>query len=91
MKSQSGDLHHVSKLYGFYQDPSSSASPDILITRLLYYKKCQSRKKQIIQTNIYRILLMVNQVIYTLDTICEPSIMTLAQAVLQLFCSQSPL
>ena len=30
----------------------------------------------------------VNQVIYTLDVICEPNIMTLAQAVLEIFCSQ---
>ena len=30
----------------------------------------------------------VNQVIYTLDTICEPNIMILAQAVLQIFCWQ---
>ena len=31
----------------------------------------------------------VNQVIYTLDTICDPNIMTLAQAVLEIFCSQT--
>ena len=30
----------------------------------------------------------VNQVIHTLNTICMPNIMTLAQAVLQTFCSQ---
>ena len=30
-----------------------------------------------------RILPKVNQVIYTLDTICDPNIMTLAQAVLE--------
>ena len=41
-----------------------------------------------IQSNIDRILPKVNQVIYTLDTICEPDIMILAQAVLQLFCRQ---
>ena len=29
-----------------------------------------------------------NQVIYTLDTICEHNSMTLAQAVLEIFCSQ---
>ena len=71
-----------------YHDPSSSGSPDILLTRLLYYTKQRSWKRQIIQSNIYRILPKVNQVIYTLDTICEPNIMTLAQAVLELFCSQ---
>ena len=31
----------------------------------------------------------VNQVIYTLDTIYDPNIMTLAQAVLEEFCSQA--
>ena len=64
---------------------------DNLETRLLYYTKCQSRKREIMLSNIYRILLIVNQVIYTLETICEPNIMTLAQAVLQIFCSQGPL
>ena len=29
-----------------------------------------------------------NQVIYTLDTICEPNTMTLAQVVLERYCSQ---
>ena len=33
----------------------------------------------------------VNQVIYTLDTICMVNIMILAQAVLHVFCSQGPL
>ena len=31
----------------------------------------------------------VNQVMYTLDTICEPNIMILAHMVLEIFCSQS--
>ena len=31
----------------------------------------------------------VNQVIYTLDTIYDPNIMTLAQVVLEIFCSQA--
>ena len=35
-----------------------------------------------------RILPKVNQVICTLDTIFDPNIMTLAKAVLQIFCSQ---
>ena len=30
-----------------------------------------------------------NQVSYTLDTICDPNIMTLAQAVLEIFCLQA--
>ena len=40
------------------------------------------RKREIIRSNIYRILPKVNQVIHTLDTICMPNILTLAQAVL---------
>ena len=63
-------------------------SPDIYVTRLLYYTKCQSQKRDIIQSDIYRILPKVNQVIYTLDTICMPNITILAQAVLNIFCSQ---
>ena len=35
------------------------------------------------------ILPKVDQVIYTLDTICDPNIKTLAQAVLEIFCSQA--
>ena len=65
-----------------------SGSPDILFTRLLYCTKCQNRKSEIIQSNSLWILPKVNQVIYTLDTICEPNIMILAQAVLEIFCSQ---
>ena len=64
---------------------------DNLITMLLYYTKCQSWKKEIIQLNIFRILPTVNQVIYTLDTICVSNITILAQAVLQIFCRQGPL
>ena len=88
---ESGNLHHVSKLYAWYHDPSSSRSPGILFTRLLFNTKRYSRKREIIQSNIYRILPKVNQVIYTLDKFCMPNIMTLAQAVLQIFCSQVPL
>ena len=56
---------------------------------LLCYTECQSPKREIIQSNIYRILPKVNQVIYTSDTICELNIMILAQMVLEIFCSQS--
>ena len=69
----------------------AQAVPGIFFTRLLFYTKRQSRKREIIQSNIHRILPKVNQVIYTLNTFCMPNIMTLAQAVLQLFCSQGPL
>ena len=33
----------------------------------------------------------VDRVIYILDTICMPNIMILAQAIIQIFCSQCPL
>ena len=39
-------------------------------------------KRDIIQSRILRIVPKVDQVIITLDTICDPNIMTLAQAVL---------
>ena len=38
---------------------------------------------------IYIILPKVNQVINTLDTIYDQNIMTLAQVVLEIFCSQA--
>ena len=44
----------------------------------------QSRKRGIIQSNIYGNLPKVNQIIYTLDSICVPNIMILAQAVFQI-------
>ena len=47
-----------------------------------------NRKRKTIQLNIYRHLPTVNQDIYTLDTICVPNIMILAQAVLQILCWQ---
>ena len=53
--------------------------------------QCLSRKREIIQPNIHRILQKVNQVIYILDTICVSNIMILAQAVLQILCWQGPL
>ena len=43
----------------------------------------------IIQSWILGILPKVDQVIYTLDTIFDPNIKTLAQAVLEIFCSQA--
>ena len=89
VKSLSGDPHYVHKLYARYHDPSSNGSPDILFTWLLYYTKCQSRKRAIIQKNIHRMLPKVNQVIYTLDTICEPNIMILAQAALDILFTRS--
>ena len=90
MKRQSCHLHYVPKQYAWYRDPSSSSSPDILLTRLLHYTKRQSWNREIIQPNIYGILPKPNHIIYTLDTICMPDIMTIAQAVLQIFCWQGP-
>ena len=60
-------------------------------TRLFYYTKCQSQKREIIPPNIYRILPTVGQDTYTLDTMCLPNFMILSQAVLQIFCWQGPL
>ena len=51
-------------------------------------QKCQSQKREIIQPHIYKILPKVNQVIYTLDKMYMPNIIILAQAFLQIFCSQ---
>ena len=42
-------------------------------------------------SDIYKILPKVNQVMYMLGTICEPNIMILAPAVFEIFCSQGPL
>ena len=70
-----------------YHDPSSSGSPDILLTRFHRFTMHKS-EREINQPNTctYRILSKVNQDIYTLDKICVPNIMILAQAVLQIFC-----
>ena len=45
----------------------------------------EKSKRVINQSLIHRVLLKVKQVIYTLDTICDSNIMTLAQAVLEIF------
>ena len=90
MKRQSDNLPYVPKQYAWYRDPSSSSSPDILLTSCFTIQNALSLKREIIQPNIYRILPKLNQVIYTLDTICMPKIMIIAQAVLQVFCWQGP-
>ena len=46
-------------------------------------------KREIIQSWILEILPNGNKVIYTLNTICDSYIMTLAQAVLEIFCTQA--
>ena len=55
-------------------------------TGLLWVK----RKREIIQSWILEILPKVDQVIYTLDTVCDPNIKTLAQAVLEIFVHKLP-
>ena len=50
--------------------------------------QCASLKREIIQPNINGILPKVNQVSHTLDPICLPNIVILAQAVFQVFCWQ---
>ena len=66
----------------------AQADLQILLTGLLYYTNCQSQKREIIQSNINRILPKVNQVTYTLDTVYMPKIMILAHGVIQIFCWQ---
>ena len=79
MKSWSCHLKYVPKQYVWYHDPSSSGSPDIVLTRLLCTRR-RSRKMDIIQSNTYRILPKVNQVFCTLDILFVPNIMIQAQA-----------
>ena len=84
-KIWSGHLHLVPRLCAW----SQVVFQIFWFTILLYHTKCRSRKREIIQSNIYRMFPIVNQVIYTLNATCVPNIMILAQAVLQIFCSQS--
>ena len=86
-KSEKGDnsvkyLQNFAKISHTMYTLNTVCEPSILFTVLLYYNKCRSWKREIIQSNIYRILPHVNNVIYTLNTICEPNIMILAQAVM---------
>ena len=67
----------------------ASGSPDILFTSLLFYTICQNARREIIQPNINKILpKVIHGISYTLWTIYTPNIMILAQAVLQILCSQ---
>ena len=70
------------QLYALYNDATSSGFPDIFFK---YYIKCQRRKRETIQSNIYRILPKGNQVIYTLYTICMANIILLVQGVSRYF------
>ena len=51
----------------------------------------RSKKKGITLSNIFTEFSKVDRVIYILDTICMPNIMTPAQAIIQIFCSLCPL
>ena len=49
--------------------------------------KCLCPKRGLIQSDFDRILWKVNQVVYNMYQNCTPDIMSLVQAVLQIFCS----
>ena len=66
VKSSSGHLHLRHNLWAKYYDPSSSGSPDILLTRFHRFTMHKSEKGDK-SAKYYRILTKVNQVIYTLD------------------------
>ena len=85
-----GHLQLGHKLCAKYHDPSSSGYSDILFTLSLTTKIPKSKKGHI-KSNIHRNLRNVNQVIRIMYPNCMLDIMTLAQAVLQIFCSQGPL
>ena len=68
-----------------YHDPSTSGSPDILLTRFHRFT-IHKLKKGIIQLNNHRILRKVNQVICIIYPNSMPDIMILAEAVLQILC-----
>ena len=50
--------------------------------------KCLSPEREIIQSNLDRILGKINGVIYIMYPNCMPDIMILAQAILRIFCSE---
>ena len=89
-KSWPGHLHHGHSLYAKYHDTSSSGIPDILLTRFHRFTRRKSAKGDN-SAKYSQNFTKVNQVIYTLDTILVSYITILAQAVLQIFCSQGPL
>ena len=62
--------------------------PQIFCSQGPLWVKCLSLKRGIIQSNIDRILWIVNQVIYIMYLNCVSDIMISAQTVLQTFCSQ---
>ena len=63
----------------------------IFCSQSILWVHCLSLKREIILSNVHRILWKVNQIIYTLDTICMAIVPILAQAILHIFCSQCPL
>ena len=66
--------------------------PQIFVHKVAFsHKTTKTEKGDNSVKYLEKILPNVNQVIYTLNKICLLNIMTLAQAVLHIFCSQSPL
>ena len=51
--------------------------------------KCLSLKREIIQSNVYKLLPKINQIIYTLGTNSMPNIMIIAQGVIQVLYGQN--
>ena len=67
----------------------AQAVPEIFYSQAYVGLLLEKKKRETIQSRILKNLPKVNQVIYILDTICDPIIMTLAQAVLEVFCLQA--
>ena len=65
-KIQSGHLHLGHNLCVKYHDPYSSGSPDTFFSQCTLWIKYLSMKREIIQSNIHRVLQKVNKVIYTI-------------------------
>ena len=61
-----------------------------LVFTTSYWLIMKKRKREIIQSWIWSIFPKNNQVIYTLDTICGLNIMTLAEAVHEVFVHKLP-
>ena len=67
------------------QNKTRAGVNETLCPQHMLASKDNLETREIIQSNIYRNLPKVNQFIYTVDTICVPNIMTLAQMVLLIF------
>ena len=76
--------HCLSFYFTWYHGPIKRFSRYLVHKAALLYKMPKPGR-DLILPNIYRFLPNVNQVIYTLDTINMPNIMTLAQGVLKIY------